>query len=175
MKQITKLEQELNIIEQGCLEQKQALRQQATELLAKKLDNSKKLKAEFSKLENSKNLTWIDDEFPYQWIRFDASDFIDTDSMLERHAFASYVQEYGYTMDFGHNALMSCIGPVILINDEGDILDQDSGKWFIKKSDYENETERNKLIEEYMEKTGCFPAVISCDRYNNAFYVNTKE
>ena len=34
---------------------------------------------------------------------------------------------------------------------------------------------RNRLIEEYMEKTGCYPGVFSSDRHGNVFAVNTKE
>lgn len=67
----------------------------------------------------------------------------------------------------------------IIINDEGDVLDSDSGKWIIKRDDYrdddgnEDESKRNQLIEAYMERTGCYPGVFSVDRHGNIFPVST--
>ena len=68
---------------------------------------------------------------------------------------------------------MTSQGPSIIINHEGDILDEDSGQWIVSKSDYETKDERNKLIEKYMESKGYFPGVFFIDYYGNVKHVNT--
>ena len=77
-------------------------------------------------------------------------------------------------VDFQNDVLMYSQGPCIVVNNEGDVLDTDSGKWFIKKNDYLDEetgkfdiSKRNELIEAYMEKTGYFPGVFESDYYGN--------
>jgi len=65
-------------------------------------------------------------------------------------------------------------GPCILVNEQGDVLDQDSGKWIIDKNDYQTAEERNGLIEAWMEKSGYFPSVIQLGRYGALHYIDTK-
>jgi len=62
----------------------------------------------------------------------------------------------------------------LIINDDGDVLDTDSGKWVIQNHEYDDDTQRNNLIEQYMEKSGYYPNVFKQDRHGNVFWVNTK-
>ena len=54
----------------------------------------------------------------------------------------------------------------------------DAGEIIIDGDEYTedgevDEVKRNELIEAYMEKTGCFPGVLSDDDHGNLFLVNT--
>lgn len=139
-------------------------------------------------LESSKDLTFVgnDHEFFHQYIRFDFSDIIDTDSGLQKELLVSFLAQNDFFMepDFKNDCLTMSIGPCIVIySDSGDVYDQDAGKTILKgynprtgEADYETESERNEKIEKYMEKTGYFPAVVLVDDYCNPIrYVNTKE
>lgn len=139
------------------------------------------------KLESSKYLTCVenDHEFFHQYIRFDFSDIIDTDSDLQKELLVSFLEQNDFFMqpDFKNDCLTMSIGPCIVIDqDSGDVYDQDAGKTILygrRRSlsyDYETESERNEKIEKYMEKTGYFPSVVLVDRYGSPIrYVNTKE
>jgi hypothetical protein len=140
------------------------------------------------KLESSRDLTRVenDHEFFHQYIRFDFSDIIDTDSDLQRELLVSFLEQNDFFMepDFKNDCLTMNIGPCIVIDqDSGDVYDQDTGKIVLKgynprtgEADYETESERNEKIEKYMEKTGCFPSVVLVDRYGSPIqYVNIKE
>lgn len=138
----------------------------------------KLLEDALSKLESSKDLTTVeyDHEFMYQYIRFDFSDIIDVDSKLERELLVRFLEENDFFMipDFENSVLTMSIGPVIVIDHDGDVYDQDSNKVILKKHDYETTEERNEKIEEYMEKTGCFPSVVALDYYGRPIgYVKT--
>ncbi len=150
---------------------------EARAVLSTKLKDSKALAECIAELEASKNLTFdVNDEWPRRWVRFDARRFIDVDNELERETFRDYLQdEYFTDVDFKNECISMSDGPCIMINEDGDVLDQDSGKWIISKTDYQSVDERNKLIEEYMERAGYFPSVVSCDHYGNMHYVSTKD
>lgn len=127
--------------------------------------------------ENSKEFAWDSCAEIVSWTRFDLTDFQHCKEYL-----TNYMREYHFIdIDWENDALYYNIGPAIVINGSGDVYDQDSGKFFIDSNDYKddngelNESKRNKLIEAYMEKTGCFPAVFSADSHGNVFIVNTKE
>jgi hypothetical protein len=129
-----------------------------------------------SQVETSKELTQVEnDEWLHQWIRADFSDLgLMTDFL--KGLFAEYMQENHYvSVDFKNSVLTYSVGPALIINDQGDVYDQDSGQWPIKRTDYETKAELNSLIEAHMEKTGHFPSVIRMDRHGNAYYVNTQE
>lgn len=136
-----------------------------------------------ARLESSKELTHIEgDEYPCRWIRFDASQYIDKDSALERELFDQYLSDqYCINVNYKDDCLTTSDGPCLIINDDGDILDQDSGKWVIAVSEYtdddggKNNLKRNKLIEEWMERKGYFPSVIREDQHGNMFYVSTQD
>jgi hypothetical protein len=144
-------------------------------------DNSKKLleledkaRIEFKKLmhdkkeiiikmqcmvEDSRELTQDPhDTYFTQWCSVDFSDLIDTNSDFQKELLSDYFQdECSFYVDFKNDVLNMSVGPAILINHEGDVLDQDSGKWFISRNDYESDDDRNTLIAQYMEKNGYFP------------------
>lgn len=140
------------------------------------------LQAALKKLENTNDLTSVEnDDFLHQWVRFNIYSVLpdkekDPDLFaLALDALEAYVQDQGCVyLDGKNECLTACIGPSIIINDEGDVLDQDSGKWFIKKSEYSTSDERNNLIEAYMERTGCFPWVVKEGRYGYVRVVSTK-
>ena len=143
-------------------------------LMAKK---AKEIKALTIKLENSKDIASVpyDYDLYHIWVRADISQFINVDDKLEKELFREYMRENHFIdVDFENEVVSTSIVHCIVINHEGDVLDQDSGKWFIKKSDYENENELYALIESHMEKTGHFPSVVSEDYHGNVFFVNTK-
>lgn len=176
MGKFKELELELETLKNQYTEQKEKIQSRAFELMALKLEKNAELKQAIEKLESSRELTSTEDEYFSRWIRFNASEFIDTDSQLEKDALENYLAEnFCAYVDFKNDALMTSEGPSIVINDDGDVYDQDSGKFIVNKKDYETDSERNQLIESWMEKQGYFPSVISCDRYGSAFYVNTKE
>jgi hypothetical protein len=88
----------------------------------------------------------------------------------------NYLSEYHLLrVDWENRLLIAGEGPSIIVNEDGDVLDQDSGKWIIKRNDYKTERERNLLIESWMEETGYFPGVFSVDRHGNTFSINTRE
>jgi hypothetical protein len=111
----------------------------------------------------------------YRWLRFDLSDFSDDREYLE-----TYLRDHFVHADFENDALMYYIGPQLIINDDGDVYDEDSGKIIITETACADddgaycEKVRNALIENWMEKTGYFPGVFSVDRHGNVFLVNTQ-
>lgn len=124
----------------------------------------------------SQEYTWDNYGEISQYIRFYANDFKECREYLKTYLRESHYME----IDFQADTLSYWQGFSIVINDDGDVYDQDGDKFFLKKSDYRNEDgdldieRRNELIEAYMEKTGCFPGVFSIDRYGNVFCVNTQ-
>lgn len=127
-----------------------------------------------TKLEESREYTWDGEEIA-RWIRFDASDFQDCGEY-----FRAYMRDVHCTdVHFEHDALTMRVGPSIVIDDDGDVYDQDSGKFIVSKSDYTADGEkdyvkRNALIEAYMERTGYFPGVFESDRHGNMSKIDTK-
>ena len=91
----------------------------------------------------------------------------------EQSYFDDYMSNECFQVDWENECLLYSLGPCILINAEGDIYDQDSREWIIRKDEYDGKRERNILIEAYMESTGCFPAVVQADSYDNLSFVKT--
>ena len=129
-----------------------------------------------SMVENSRDYCWDMHGEIVSWLRFYPKEFLDC-----KEYFKVYMREnHCIEVDFQNDALMYSQGPCIVINNDGDVLDQDGDKWFIKKNDYLDEetgkfdiSKRNELIEAYMEKTGCFPGVFESDYYGNLRTVKT--
>lgn len=153
------------------------------ELFLKEFSADVNLKTTLEKLEATSELTSVEhDEFFHQWVRFDASKTLpnikDVGPVvynLALEAFNAFIQDACCAyFDEKNDCLTACIGPAILINHEGEILDQDSGTWIVKKNTFSTIEERNEFIESYMEKTGVYPWIISCDYYGNAKVVNTQ-
>jgi hypothetical protein len=125
---------------------------------------SKPLKKALIELESSQQFG-SDEEGIYRWVRFEE---FPTDEE-QREALAAYLSEcQNVQCDFKSDALKAWEGPSIVINDEGDILDEDSGKWIIHAKDYNgDERKRDILIEQYMYTHGYFPGVFSVDRHGS--------
>lgn len=106
-----------------------------------------------------------------QWLRVDGLRlFSDCLNYLE-----DYLNEHYYcTIDRQNNCLIS-FGSCddIVITHEGDIFQEHTV--IISNSDYDNKTERNKLIESHMKKTGVFPGVFLQDYYGGLTNINTQE
>jgi len=142
-------------------------------LMSKKTVNWQKI---LVAVENSTELTQTEhDEYPSQWVRADFSTLIDVSSEFERDLLKQwFLSNHCVSIDFQNDCANYSIGPCILVNHDGDILDQESGEWVISKNDYESKEERNALIEAHMEKTGCFPNTIQADYYGNMSYIKTQ-
>jgi len=153
-----------------------ALKNSAMEFFTVEMEAKQKLIDDIQvSLDSSKELTGVPhDEYFHRWARADLSKLIDTNDEFQCELLKEYLADnYCIDVDFENDCVTTAEGPCLLINHEGDILDQDSGKWVISKRDYETEEERNALIEAHMEKTGYFPSVISVDYHGNAYYVST--
>jgi hypothetical protein len=80
-----------------------------------------------------------------------------------------------YMEDGNHNELYFHVADMeaIIINEDGDIFS--GNRCIISKGEYENTNERNQLIENYMEKSGCFPGVFRSDRYGYLRAIDTQK
>jgi hypothetical protein len=109
----------------------------------------------------------------YRWVRFDLSGIAER----ERPYFDDYMidKDGAVRVDYENDALMVSDGPGLIINDEGDVLDEDSGKWIISRRDYKSEEQRAHMIEEWMQASGYFPGVFEMDRYGNVTLVNVQK
>lgn len=135
----------------------------------KKFDKDKRLQKAIKDLESSTDFTWMED-LVARWIRFS----IEVEG-LEEKALEEYLQDQRIYYEKEYQCLLTYDGPSIIINEEGDVLDQDSGKWIIDSSKYSTIEELYSLIEQWMDKTGYFPNVFKTDRYGNVFLVNTNK
>lgn len=109
-----------------------------------------------------------------QWYRMPSlSEFAEEPT---REYFESYLTASACirSIDFENDAVTCSEGGAFVINDDGDVYDTDSGKFFVSRDEYETDAERNALIEEHMERTGYFPGVFSSDRHGNVVPVDTK-
>jgi hypothetical protein len=155
-----------------------AIKQELQLAWNKVFDDMSVLRDAITKVEASNEYTWESrGEDICSWIRFDTKSFDDCAEYLKEYL----RNEHYVEIDFENDALLYSMGPSIIINEDGDVLDQDGDKWFINKDDYRdedsgdlNEGKRNELIEAYMEKTGCYPGVFRTDRHGNVFAVSTK-
>ena len=145
--------------------------------LGKQFEKDKTILAGRIALENSNNYGEDENGWIYAWARFELPEkFKPYTEYFER-----WIQEqYCYTYDSKNDSLMNSLGPdEIVINEDGDIFmghkviidskecRDDDGNYDRKK--------RNRLIEEYMERTGYFPGVFKQDHYGNITAINTKE
>lgn len=175
MKKLNEIDNKIKKLIQNSISETEILKNEALEIFSKQLDKNKDLRTLISKAQDSKDLTQVEyDEFFHTWTRADFSKFIDLKNNFEKELFSEYMQENHFCcVDFKNDCISIAMGPNIIINEDGDILDQDSGKWIISKKEYDSTEKRNEMIEAYMTKSGYFPSVIKCDRYGNAFFVNT--
>ena len=141
-------------------------------------NDSSVIKDLVTKVENSQNYRWDKYGEIVSYVPFNAEDFRDCSQYFKEYMRDNYFVE----LDFDNAVVTYSQGPGIVINDNGDVYDQDGDKFFIKKNDYRDdetgeldEAKRNELIEQYMEKTGCYPGVFLSDRHGNVFAVSTKK
>lgn len=88
------------------------------------------------------------------WRRFaDLSDYRECATYLE-----NYLNDRGVGIDWENDCLTYNLTPCIVINDDGDVYDQDSGKLILDVTEYKDddgnldEGKRNTLIETWMER-----------------------
>lgn len=97
-----------------------------------------------------------------------------------------YLKEYHFIdIDFDNDLMYYEQGPSIIINEDGDVYDQDSDKFVIYTAQYSSDssegltvldvTKRNKLIKEHMEKREFFPGIFRANGYGQLFEVSIKE
>lgn len=88
-------------------------------------------------------------------------DFIGNESLF-LELFDEYLMENCSHVKREINKLYVDVGASIIIevdNKNGKIIDQESGKIIATSKDYNDTIERNALIEQWMEKNGCYPGV----------------
>lgn len=175
---ITKLKKKLDVIEAELVEASKPFNEQIDTLKVqiqaehnKAFDNDKTLQQALIQLETTSQLTSIpNDEWYHRWVRYSIPETFD------RVAFESYLDDRCVQVDFENSTLHSAEGPCMIINDDGIVYDQDSHKTVCTSSDYETITERNALIEQYMERYGYYPSVVLVDRYGEPIgYADTQE
>lgn len=136
-------------------------------------DDCPELQAAIAQIQNYENTRPMLSEYGDSvdhWVRFDLSRFADCQEYL-----AEYLADHDMRPDFDNGCLIMRGGPELLINDDGDVYDQESGKFIVESDQYETEAERNSLIEAWMQQHGYFPAVYYSDRYCNLTLVNTQQ
>lgn len=144
----------------------------------KVFDKDKKLQKAIKDVLNSTDYCLGDGEI-YSWIRCTEIKKFE-DNPLIKDAFWEYCLDQGVDPDFDHDALRFNLGPSLIITYEGNIYDEDAGKFIAERDDYRDSTgkvsevKRNALIEAYMEEKGYFPGVFSIDYYENVSMVDTK-
>lgn len=152
-------------------DQKQAIINGFYKTMTPIFDKCEYLQGLILKLEESNELISIThDEYYHSYVSIRLHKIIDHTSHLQREALSEYLSDRGFNIDFENEIITNCLGPCMLINHEGDVLDQDSGKWIISKNEYETEGELKSLIEAYMYKTGYYPSIIHQDYHGNVSY-----
>lgn len=173
--ELEKLESELTGISKPTMRRAEEIRQELNAAYFAAFEKNAYLKEKLIKLELSLQLTCVeyDSEFFHQWIRVDFSKIFSTADASERAALDEFLEHV--QADTKNDCLTSSIGPCIIINDDGAVYDQDSGKNILPKSHDRENSERNAEIEAYMEKSGYFPSVVRVDYYGSPIkYVNTQ-
>lgn len=109
------------------------------------------------------------DTFIYRWNRFDPSKAgVNKNDPLTVEALEVYMNEqYSMDIDLKHDVVQQCLGPCIIINEDGDIIDELTMKWIIEADEYNTIEERDQLIKEYQEIEGTYAPVFYIDRYDN--------
>jgi hypothetical protein len=172
---LIKCEVEVGVATTPIMDRARVLKAELKAEYAKAFKRNATLKTALSALECSTQLTSVPhDEYYHRFVRVDLSKVVDLQDADAKNALEEYLEDHSTCVDFEHSALTTCEGPSLIIDDEGDVYDQDSSKIAVKNTEYENTTERNALIEAWMERTGYYPSVIKVDRYGEPIgYVNT--
>lgn len=167
---INELNKQLSLIHGNELEIKSLLQKEWNETFAR----DKNLQDAMVEVQSSTEYCWNGYGEIVSWLRFDLDRFKECSEYLKE-----YLRDQHVELD-ANDCITYSQGPCIVINDGGDVYDQDGDKFFVKQSDYKDEdgiinlNKRNELIENYMEKNGYFPSIFRSDRYDNVFCVNTQ-
>jgi hypothetical protein len=185
-KKIEKLTATLNEIESHSQKEIQAVKASLQVEYNKVFDKDTDLQKAISAVQCSSEYG-ADENGIYAWTRYYIpSEFKENDTLIE--CLDTYLSDQGFTLDVTNDALMlNCGDDNLIIQDD---TRHDNGVWqghklVIKESEYKTEDEdgrlyvdeskRNKLIEQHMEKIGYFPGVFRIDYHGNVFPVNTQE
>jgi hypothetical protein len=164
------------------LDSQSAEKSKALEILSTRakliLETRPEVKKIVQDVENSKDYQWSNYGEIESWARIDLS-FLESiglnDPIFQDIISEYFSEQHCLNIDFKNDCATYSQGMNIIINDEGDVLDQDSQKWIIKKSEYETKSELFSMIEKYMDKSGYFPSVFRTDRHDNIFLVDTRK
>lgn len=177
MKQLKELQEQINIAQIEICDKTSALKHESYKVFKELMKSRQDLvKDMLSKVESSKELTLSEfNGWPVQWTRVDFSVLnLDLNNDFIKDLLVEYFSEYSIEIDFKNDCLSMNQGPSIVINHDGDVYDQDSGKSIIQSNDYNSIDDRNSQIEKWMDKHGYFPSVIQVDKYENVKYINTQ-
>ena len=177
---LVECEFQLTEVGKPIMERAATLKLKLSEAYKAGFDADEVLQSGLKALEASKALTSVPhDEFYHRWVRVDLNHLIDaadaknTAETLDQ--LGNYLADHAAYFDAEHSTLTTCEGPALIINDDGDAYDQDSGKIVVNHTDYTTTAGRNRLIETWMLANGYFPSVIKVDRYGEPVgYVNTQ-
>jgi hypothetical protein len=178
---IDKLKQQLNEMESRHNNEQQDLRGQIQTALNALFDDDSELQKAIADVQLTNKYCTNEHGEICQWLGFRTAKYIGDLPYL-----AAYLQEHHFIdLDADNDSILYPLGPQIIVNDEGDVYDEDSGKWIITEKDYAismdddptgemEKAKRNQLIELWMEKNGYFPGVYFVDRYGNVSPINTQ-
>lgn len=147
------------------------IKNKITKEFEKEFDKIEEIKQWATLVENANDYMYNEFGEISQWVRCESVDKF-KEYKVELNNYLSE-NDYFFYIDFENSCLISQGRPdEIVINHEGHVFLEHNV--IIDKSEYETEEERNTLIENYMESTGCFPGVFYQDYYGNLEIVNTK-
>ena len=143
-------------------------------------DNDKQLQKDAENAQNASEYG-ADETGIYSWYRVKTNleDFAGCRDFLENWLSDNYC----LTIDWENDCFVSWQGDDNLMIQDDTRRDNgvwQSGKLVIDETEYKDEDgeidieKRNSLIEEHMEKTGCFPGVFRITQYGDVFHVNTQ-
>lgn len=125
--------------------------------LSIKYDDWSSLQKAIADSESSTSYMWNKYGDISTWFRFGALSEVED---RERYYLEQYLAEHYIIVDWDNDCLERSQGGCFVINDEG-VFDTDAAKFIINSSEYgDDESLRNQLIEQHMERTGYFPTVL---------------
>jgi len=150
------------------------LEKQTDEILWPIFEKSKDLAKDLKSLEESQNWQFNECGDLDRWARmtFDLKifDLDDAWGSLSR-----YLSDQGIYLDKEHDILLTSGGAHLILNEDNDVYDQDSGKFIVSKQDWQDndgrqdENKLHDLLEAWREKNGYFPALFRADHYGNVY------
>ena len=176
MSTIQELTDKLTVLDESHSEQHDILQEQLQSKYNLVFDQDAYLKSLVSEIDSDKAVYDLREDGLYLTTSIDVSDYSESIEYLE-----SWFSDQSIYLE--NDILMLLLGDdFIAIQDN---TRHNNGVWcnreiIICENEYKSEGEdvdetlRNKLIEEYMEKTGCFPSVGRVTQHGDFFPVNTQ-